>query len=170
MPEITNQNWMAFMADFEVPENWQEIVRTERLRRFNLNLEKRALEDFEYEDRMITVKEMIAYGQAIMDFTPLYNCYKRVGEAHAFNEYEYGMISKFQDFYKLMNADNLPRYTSWMVYLVGAIRKFASGRFQTWNDPEVIQFIENLLEQAKQSVAAEQKSYDQYLYLLDDES
>lgn len=80
------------------------------------------------------------------------------------------MIGKFQEFYKLMNSDNLPRYTSWMVYLAGAIRKFGSGRFQSWSDPEVIQYLEESLEHAKRSVSAERKSYDQYLYLLDDES
>ena len=163
------------MSNFEerqfiVPENWQEMVRVERLRRFNLSHEQRMLEDFQYEDRMVTIEEMITYGKAIMDFPPLYNCYKRVGETHEFDEHEHGLIGDFQEFYKIVNADHLPRYTSWMVYIAGAIRKFGSGRFQSWSNPAVLGYMEKTHKQAETSVIAQKKYYDQFLYLLDQES
>jgi hypothetical protein len=155
---------------FSVSDDWREVVDAENLRRSHLSEEETIRENLQYDDRMVTIDEMIAYGKAIISFDELYNCYKRVGETEEFDEQELLLIADFQTYYKLINADRLPRYESWMVYLAMIIRMFGSGKLKDWNEAEALQGIKELHWYATSSIKAEKQCYDQYLYLLDDES
>lgn len=155
---------------FSVSDDWREVVDAENLRRSHLSEEEAIRENLQYEDRMVTIDEMIAYGKAIISFDELYHCYKRVGETEEFDEQELLLIADFQTYYKLMNAHRLPRYESWMVYLAMIIRMFGSGKLKDWNEAEARQGIKELHWYATSSIKAEKQYYNQYLYLLDDES
>lgn len=155
---------------FIVPKDWRDVVDAENLRRSHLSEEEAIRENFQYEDRMVTIDEMIACGKAIMNFDELYNCYKRVGESEEFDEQAHLLIADFQTYYKLMNADYLPRYESWMVFLAMIMRMFGSGKLKDWNEVEVRQGMKELHWYATSSIKAEKQYYDQYLYLLDDEN
>lgn len=147
---------------FEAPANWKQELEARRRQRREMG-DNRYINDSQYEDRPTTREELIAFAEAVMNNKEVYAGFLRVGEKGNFTDEEGGLITSFEEYYCMKNADKLPRHTPGFSSMYGTVRKFASGRYKSWDDPVLSDFLKIVLSGSERSREAAGRSFNEFL-------